>query len=480
MAKEIDKNSRVDTIRMSMGHALITGNIPPHLQGGKLNLGLAQPQDMEKLGWFSDPPSFTQYYPEVTPEDLMPKEEDYVYPLYRMLSEVTVRPSNPIFFPKSVLKASMNKLVSQTVYPDHQAITGNGLGVVMEVYYQEAYNIEGYGVVPAGINGVLRIDGKSHPTIARGTMENPPTNHSTSVTVAFKWEKSHPEMDDDTFWVKMGSRDSKGKLIQRIASEIINYQELSLVPHGADPFAKRLDSSGKLLSPGLAFQREQLSLSPGETEKDKFISFSYKDIDSLVLQPTIPLLNNKNTSNMYEEERGDTLINVLMALPNSTEIFGENITRDTILAWVLKTPKEVERLTEEVTNLTTQVETLKLDNQKKTEELAKVGDFKKSHEALVASERVEAIRVVTLATGTPNTSLVEVINNGSYEVVHGLVVDFTKLVDEKYPMKCKSCGATHSLSRGDGTPSSDDSGKHQEQLEASIKKLRPKSIFTKN
>ena len=47
----------------------------------------------------------------------------------------------------------------------------------------------------------------------------------------------------------MGGFDDKGKLIQRIVNQILNYHETSIVSHGADPFAQKINDQGKINNP---------------------------------------------------------------------------------------------------------------------------------------------------------------------------------------------------------------------------------------
>ena len=93
-------------------------------------------------------------------------------------------------FNRDVLKKSMQMLIGQTINIDHEIAVGNAIGAVSEVFWQPAYKTKSGIEVPAGINAVLKIDGKSNPRIARGVMMDPPSIHSNSVTVRFKWEPS--------------------------------------------------------------------------------------------------------------------------------------------------------------------------------------------------------------------------------------------------------------------------------------------------
>src|SRR6478735_2236072 len=144
------------TEKMFSGHSLISNKYPKGVSLQELlsSTHLQQPQvDLERLGLFEvSSPDFSKYYPEVTAKDLQPSDEDFVYPIYRALSKVVVNKYGPIDFGfEDVLKRSMKKLIGQSVYPNHDANTGNELGVVVETAWQEERKYDGF-TVPAGFN----------------------------------------------------------------------------------------------------------------------------------------------------------------------------------------------------------------------------------------------------------------------------------------------------------------------------------------
>lgn len=173
-------------------------------------------------------------------------------------------------------------LLGQTVNCDHETNIGNAIGAVSQVMWQESYK-DGHFTIPAGINGILKIDGKANPRIARGILMEPPSIHSNSVTVQFKWDKSHPGMEDGEFYQKLGTYDSKGEMVRRIVTEVVRYLETSLVSHGADSFAQRLVQMVKLLilllqkEPGLLMRNIGMtSLNSTSLLTTKQISRSFK------------------------------------------------------------------------------------------------------------------------------------------------------------------------------------------------------------
>lgn len=299
------KLQKTETIKLIGGHALIMGHRPEKISMSKMVEKLEKDgQDFASLGLFdTSTPNYANYYPDVTAEDLTPKDGEFIEPVFRLLSNVTVQSGyNPIHFPADVLKKSMYKLIGQTINIDHETALGNAIGSVKSVEWQNAYTKDGVKV-PAGINGTLKIDGKSNPRIARGIMMDPPSIHSESVTVNFQWVKSHPNMSDEEFRNKLGSLDDKGKLVQKVASNILAYHEISLVAHGADPFAQKIGKDGKIVNTAYAGARTgQLSAEDLKDDlRDASMIWDWKDLSSATANGSEIILNS------YKEN--ETLIN---------------------------------------------------------------------------------------------------------------------------------------------------------------------------
>ena len=55
-------------------------------------------------------------------------------------------------------------------------------------------------------------------------------------------------MEDNEFYQKLGTYDSKGVMVRRMVTEIVRYLETSLVSHGADSFARKLARMVKSLT----------------------------------------------------------------------------------------------------------------------------------------------------------------------------------------------------------------------------------------
>lgn len=250
------KFPEVAQLKFGQAHSLFVGHKPKEVsceEGLCENiLSEATPQSIASFGLFGGNNNMNTFYPGISAEDWTPKDVDFIEPVFRTLSETIVSQYGiPIDFGKpGVLKASMPLLLGQTINTNHETDTENAIGSVSKVFWQEATKVNGIKV-PAGINGVFKIDAKSNPRIARGILMDPPAIHSNSVTVQFKHEPSHPELKDE-FWDKAGSYDKDGNLIRLIVTEIVAYKETSLVSHGADVFAQKINEDGNITNPKYA------------------------------------------------------------------------------------------------------------------------------------------------------------------------------------------------------------------------------------
>ena len=234
----------IGEVRMSSSHALFVGHKPDAV---KCADGLCEnilsettEEGLASFGLFGGSNDLNKFYPNLTAEDWTPKEADFIQPLFRALSETIVMQFGfiPIDFSRpGVLKAGVKKLLGQTVNTNHQTDVENAVGSVSKVSWQEATKVGGV-TVPAGINAIFKIDAKSNPRLARNILMDPPAVHSDSVTVRFKHEPSHTFRDKEEFWRKLGTKNEDGELIRLIATTVLAFKEVSLVSHGADPFAQ--------------------------------------------------------------------------------------------------------------------------------------------------------------------------------------------------------------------------------------------------
>jgi hypothetical protein len=450
---------RLSIERLVFGHNLLSNTCPKGLVLGEFNKrDLETPRVMERFGLFeSATPNFATYYPDLKKEDLEPKDEDFVYPIFRALSEVIVRPFAPIDFGMNgVLKASMPKLVGQTIYPNHEALIGNELGSVLDVEWQDSYK-SGNTKIPAGFNARLKIDGKARPQIARGVMMDPPSIHSTSVTVEFEWEKSH-NFSDEEFYNKLGTFDEKGDLIKRNVTKVRNYHEISLVSHGADAFAQKVGKDGKIVNPGYAAGVYKFSAEDAPGTGTKLHFFSYKETESFSTTPTTILNNNNNNTdkeNLTNTEMNKAQLISLLVLAGMIQGDLEKLSepelqtklsdfinqgkkdKDSLTSLQSSITEKDNKITELQTSLTakeTEITTLKADSE--------VG------KAALVDIRTEVSKLYTLSCGDKavDASMMELIAKADYNTSKAFLSQYQRLADEKFQASCKDCGS-HNVSR---------------------------------
>lgn len=456
-----------DIIRLNSHHSLILPHVgkvgPGGIDVGKLVETHNPTMSIGSFGLFDTAaPNFSTYYPSVTAKDFNPAEDEFIFPVYRALSEVIVhRNWNPVDFSKNgILKKSQHLLVGQTVYPNHENSVGNELGAVPEVFWEEAYSSKGVRI-PAGINARFKLDAKSNPKIARAINMTPPAVHSTSVTVEFLWEKSHATMTEEEFWRGLGKFDKDGNMIRRIATAINRYNEISLVTKGADPFAQKVNKDGKINNPTEAGVRDQQKTKLAET-KVYFIDYQTDILlnrytgDTLIAGEevnTIPAeINNneQNTNNMNK-----TFLLALAAVMGLTgDKFSEaNITEDVIKeevtslmqqkALLLKF-KELGLTIEKPEDVQSLKESLDKWNAIKDKDVTQLEAFKTQ----VLAELREKTKKLYLkkAEGKPSDAILAMLENATQEVLTGLSEQYTAELEEKFPMTCSDCGS-HAVSR---------------------------------
>lgn len=424
----------VETLRAC--NALITGNRLLKAEAEKKldltsHLATNYAVELEHFGLFdTSSPNFNTFYPGLTSEDLEPKDEDFVYPVYRALSKTRVRPSAPVSFMEgNALKDSMALLVGQSVFANHEAITGDELGVICKAEWQEAKLVKLASgedfTIPAGINVTLKLDGKSNPKIARGVMMTPPSIHSVSVTLEFSWQKSHPGYSDDEFFSRLGNYNEKGELVERVVDKIIKYSEISLVPHGADVFAQRVDESGNIVNPEFS----KVSYSFSDTSKITHTltsgdTLGYKQLADISLSNT-KAFNKPKPTPMNKTLLAGLMLSLGLTFPT------EGLSDDQIL----------QKLTEEATlALTAKQTSLDLANSSistTTTELQSAKDRLTAAEASVAimlgDLRTEAVRLATLAMDNQlDAGIQQIIMSSSVDGTKAFITQYSKLVNDKF------------------------------------------------
>lgn len=473
MSKPItQKNkSHTDSMTIGAGHSILMSNVPEVIQAKDNLTNLTDNffawnnttgESVQSLGFWSDI-DYNTYYPDLKLEDLKPKEDEFITPMFRLLSETIVSKNyNPTDFSQGgVLKASMSLLLGQTVNCDHETNIGNAIGAVSKVVWQSAYK-DGKFSIPGGINGILKIDGKANPRIARGILMDPPSIHSNSVTVQFKWDKSHPEMDEREFYEKLGTYDKNGNMVRRIVTEIIRYAETSLVSHGADSFAQKIGADGKIINPTYA-TRVWNSYEEYRDDKAKQYFFSDTKTTNYIELDNTPVSNNED----------DTIGNIIQSqlISNNTNpVKNINMTKQEFLALMAKLNYTVEagqvvKFGEDsqmdLSDILTIFKSVEDDLTNKETTISSLNEkIKELNEQVVNLQAMANIGTATMAelreTVVANYKKIQgdkfdekdpvfvMLNDKETPVVtlKGLNTGYEQKLNEMFPMKCSHCGST--------------------------------------
>lgn len=453
MSKPITKRNKEQVSSLTIGsdHSILVGNVPEVIQTKDNLISLSDnfftwnnttKESLESLGFWGGDIDYNTYYPDLKLEDLKPKEDEFITPMFRLLSETIVSKN---YYPTDfgiggVLKASMSMLLGQTVNCDHETNIGNAIGAVSKVVWQNSYQ-DGAFKIPGGINGILKIDGKANPRIARGILMDPPSIHSNSVTVQFKWDKSHPEMDDDEFYSKIGQYDAKNIMVRRIVTEIIRYAETSLVSHGADAFAQKIGDDGKIVNPKYA-TRVWNSYKEYEDTSNNMVFFEDKshidDRDDNTSENNIenPIQNSlKEYNHMTKEEFIKLMADMdKLSIESSSQVInlGENTTSS--LSEMLGIFKDIQGdMQKQINDLNSKVESLKEVSEFGKAEIAKLREKTLANYKKIKGESFDEKDPIYLMINSEVTPLI---------TIQGINKGYEEKLEEMFPMRCSHCGST--------------------------------------
>lgn len=470
MSKFRKNTQHLDSMVIGAGHTIMLGNVPDsvvkdntHLLNLSDNIlawrGTTR-ESVEAYGLFGSDIDYNTYYPNLDIKDLKPQEAEFINPMFRLLSATIVSKNyNPTDFSlPGVLKASMPLLLGQTVNCDHSTDIGNAIGAVSKVTWQEAYKADNGFIIPSGINGILKIDGKANPRIARGILMDPPSIHSNSVTVQFKWEKSHPDMEDRDFYEKLGTYDAKGNMVRRMVTEIVRYMETSLVSHGADSFAQKIGDNGHIINPTYA-QRAWGSYQEYNEDKSKqyFFYDIKQDVDSYQEKSddTQITLNNNgkreniiNNSNNKENMDKDLqeFLEKLFGANMLTLGEGKEATTEEAISLIQGLVSDKASLTEQVENLTTEKTQL---TEKITNLEAEVVSLKSN--ATIGETYIKSLRETAVANykkmqgdkldeKDPILTMLNAETTGP-STLEALNKSYEQRLSELFPVQCNKCGS---------------------------------------
>jgi hypothetical protein len=330
-----------------------------------------------------------------TIDDVKPKETDYVFPLFRALSQTLITGHWIDFTKPGVLEESVPLLQGQTVFKNHDyEDVEKWLGVVNQAVWDPKG--EGAGEVP-GINVELKIDWKVNPIIARGLLMTPPAIHSVSVTVLTEWEYSHPQMAAESKWkfYENLGEEIDGEIVRFIVTKIVGYWEISLVFQGADLLAKNA---------GVAEESRQ-------------------EFRPAAIPPSLSSTATTTTTAALPatDKTKETLTVKLTAAQKKAlgleAIEGEEVAEHLVLA-----------------------------------SLDKLAQAAANGEALMAAAREDCLRFAVLAElgtaeGNLPNALTTLINGASGETLTELSEMYRKKAEARFTATCQSCGSTNIDSR---------------------------------
>ena len=256
-------------------------------------------------------------------------------------------------------------------------------------------------------------------------------------------------MEESEFYQKLGTYDSKGVMVRRIVTEIVRYLETSLVSHGADSFAQKIGSDGKIINPTFA-KRTWASYEEYRDDKSKQYFFTdYKsDLSSFQENDTRDSFNdndakdnhsNENNMNEFEKFLESLFGDNMLTLEEGKEMNQETVvaciqnlvsSRNTLQTSVDNLTTEKTSLTEQISNLNAEVANLK--------EMATVG---KNH---IASLRENAVETYKKLMGeNADETIVTMLNAETTGITTlvSLTKDYQARLEEKFPLTCSKCGS---------------------------------------
>ena len=334
-------------------------------------------------------------------DDVLPRDGDYINVNFRALSK-TIVPGHWIDWTRdNVLEESTQLLRGATVYANHNFYDINGwLGAVAGVEWDAEGKNSG-GV--AGINAQYKIDALMNPRIARGLMMDPPAIHSTSMTVLFEFEYSHPDMAAEDRWkfFRNLGEEIDGEIVRLIVTKINEYWEASLVFQGADRLAKMqpAESSGQLKVDSGQFSEKEI----------KNLGSEISDTEAEIPPPT-STEEEKKTVKLTKERKAQLGI----------EVDGDDVPESQVFEAIDKLSAEAAK----AAGLPDDIEDLKRD--------AAAG------KVLLEDKRTAVMAKAKLAElgadeGTLDETDVDQINNADAELLTKLEKKYDKRIAERFP-----------------------------------------------
>lgn len=401
---------------------------------------------LRSLGKFADKE------PEPNDIPLVPIEGDYAYFQFRQLSAGIVGGGSwkaTDFSNEMVLKASMPKLRHVPAYKNHYQVVGEEIGYIGEPTWTQAYTSKGGILVPAGIDAPFVIDKVSEAKLIRKLSGPVPLIKAASVSVEFEWEASHEFEREYDFYYHMGEM-IDGTMVRRVATNIINYYESSLVWQGADPWA-RMIKEGELVGLsrehiGQAVQFSNDPLRDFYQSKRKYFIF-----DGIGAELNFSFSKSDVTSEQNQKAAMEKLIIEAIAL--SMGMQAGQITPELLKGYKVVKAEEftaLEGSKTQVENLTKEKQTLTEERDKLKLEKAELEKFKTDNEGYVEAgkQSLEALRTQAkdmyqkFSNGKPEEVILKELETADRVSLEAKVKMFGGKLYDTFGASCTACGST--------------------------------------
>jgi len=192
-------------------------------------------------------------------------QEEYISEYFRFLS-ATIIEGHELNISEEVLKKAVKLWEHKPVQIDHRFDVNENVGFTSNPEWDGESD-------PPGINGWIHVSKKRDEAKGFAISEGLKMGSvaATSVWFYFDWEPSHPEMEEDDFWMLLG-QEVEGERVTIRITEITEVWEQTLCLLGADPNARKLSADSKLNKPEQP-KNEEKETHKEEHMKEQMIAF---------------------------------------------------------------------------------------------------------------------------------------------------------------------------------------------------------------
>lgn len=341
-----------------------------------------------------------------------PKEEDYIRVPFRLLSAHIVGAGTwkaTDFSDEAVLKASMPMLVGKPAYINHDIYNvENAIGIIESVEWSEKKTDEMGNTIPAGIDGVYRIDAVANLELARKVLGD--AIQGSSVTIDYEYMPSHEFEEEWKFESRIGEM-IDGKMVCRKVTGILNYYESSLVGFPADPFAKKLDPEGN----------------PMNAPKSGTYNFAEEKAES-VKQGKYYIVENFGTEPEPDTQPKTETSESQLAIAGLQKELNDSM--EVAKAFQLQLAAS-----------STTIEAQKTQIAELDSKIQELSVFKESYSKMIDLKRAEIRKAYTLSIETPSQAMITLIDTADNDTLNGLLETFSLKLNETLKPHCKDCGS---------------------------------------